>query len=79
MRAPRAVAWSEFGRRGYGATTIRDIASAAGLSTGSVYRTVGSKEELLTSIMGPSRQRGWRRGGRACWRPTPRASRSSTP
>jgi AcrR family transcriptional regulator len=48
----RAVARSEFGRRGYEATTIRDIASAAGLSTGSVYRTVGSKEELLTSIMG---------------------------
>ena len=48
----RAVARAEFGRRGYEATTIRDIASAAGLSTGSVYRTVGSKEELLTSIMG---------------------------
>jgi AcrR family transcriptional regulator len=48
----RAVARAEFGRRGYEVTTIRDIASAAGLSTGGVYRTVGSKEELLTSIMG---------------------------
>src|SRR4051812_40244183 len=30
----RAVARAEFGRRGYEATTIRDIAAAAGLSTG---------------------------------------------
>src|SRR6185369_5362048 len=43
----RTVARAEFGRRGYEATTIRDIASAAGLSTGSVYRLIGSKDELL--------------------------------
>jgi AcrR family transcriptional regulator len=30
---------------------VRDIAKAAGLSTGSVYRLIGSKDELLTSIM----------------------------
>jgi AcrR family transcriptional regulator len=47
----RAVARAEFGRRGYEATTVRDIATAAGLSTGSVYRLVGSKDELLASIM----------------------------
>ena len=47
----RAVARSEFGRRGYEATTIRDIASAAGLGTGTVHRLIGSKEELLASIM----------------------------
>jgi AcrR family transcriptional regulator len=47
----RAVARAEFGRRGYESTTIRDIASAAGLGTGSVYRVIGSKEELLASIM----------------------------
>jgi len=47
----RAVARAEFGRRGYEATTVRDIAAAAGLSTGSVYRLIGSKDELLTSIM----------------------------
>jgi AcrR family transcriptional regulator len=47
----RAVARSEFGRRGYEMTTIRDIASAAGLGTGTVYRVIGSKEDLLTSIM----------------------------
>jgi AcrR family transcriptional regulator len=47
----RSVARAEFGRRGYETTTVRDIAAAAGLSTGSVYRLVGSKDELLASIM----------------------------
>ena len=47
----RAIARAEFGRRGYEATTIRDIASAAGLGTGTVHRLIGSKEELLASIM----------------------------
>ena len=32
-------------------TTIRDIATAAGTGLGTVYRVIGSKEELLTSIM----------------------------
>ncbi|WP_083409475.1 TetR/AcrR family transcriptional regulator [Mycolicibacterium rutilum] len=47
----RAVARAEFGRKGYEVTTIRDIASASGLGTGTVYRLIGSKEELLASIM----------------------------
>ena len=47
-----AVARAEFGRRGYEATTVRDIAAAAGLSTGTVYRMFGSKDELLGAIMG---------------------------
>jgi AcrR family transcriptional regulator len=47
----RAVARKEFGRRGYEVTTTRDIASAAGLGTGTIYKLVGSKEELLASIM----------------------------
>ena len=47
----RAVARTEFGRRGYEATTVRDIAGAAQMSTGSVYREIGSKEALLVSIM----------------------------
>jgi len=46
----RSVARAEFGRRGYEATTMRDIATAAGLSTGTVYRLLGSKDELLLSI-----------------------------
>jgi len=47
----REVARKEFGRKGYELTTIRDIAAAAGLGTGTVYRVIGSKEELLVSIM----------------------------
>ncbi|MBV9514813.1 MAG: TetR/AcrR family transcriptional regulator [Mycobacteriaceae bacterium] len=47
----RAVARAEFGRRGYEVTTIRDIASAAGVGTGTVYRVISSKDELLASIM----------------------------
>jgi AcrR family transcriptional regulator len=58
----RKVARTEFGRRGYEVTTIRDIASAAGLGTGTVYRLIGSKEELLASIMRSFEQKvgaGW--------------------
>jgi AcrR family transcriptional regulator len=47
----RTVARSEFGRRGYESTTVRDIAAASGLSVGTVYRLIGSKDELLSSIM----------------------------
>ena len=47
----REVARVEFGRKGYEITTIRDIAAAADMSTASVYRVIGSKEELLASIM----------------------------
>src|SRR5690606_10463412 len=38
-----AVARREFSRRGYDATTIRDIADAAGLTMGTLYRIVKSK------------------------------------
>jgi AcrR family transcriptional regulator len=58
----RAVARTEFGRRGYEVTTIRDIAAAAGLGTGTVYRVIGSKDELLDSIMrsfGKKVEAGW--------------------
>ena len=58
----RAVARTEFGRKGYEVTTIRDIASAAGLGTGTVYRVIGSKDELLASIMesfGRKVEAGW--------------------
>ncbi|HKA93640.1 MAG TPA: TetR/AcrR family transcriptional regulator [Acidimicrobiia bacterium] len=47
----RSAARAEFGRRGYEATTMRDISAAAQLSTASVYRMFGSKEDLLASIM----------------------------
>lgn len=47
----KEVARVEFGRRGFEATTMRDIASAARLSVGTVYRTFSSKDELLRSVM----------------------------
>ncbi|WP_332838720.1 TetR/AcrR family transcriptional regulator [Nocardia bovistercoris] len=50
-RHVRAAARTVFGRRGYEATTARDIAAAAGMATGTVYRLIGSKDELLVSIM----------------------------
>jgi AcrR family transcriptional regulator len=46
----RAAARAEFGRRGYEVTTVRQIAARARVSTGAVYRAIGSKEELLASI-----------------------------
>lgn len=47
----RAVARAEFGRRGYEGTTVRDIAAAAGMGHGTVFRLIGSKEKLLVSIL----------------------------
>jgi AcrR family transcriptional regulator len=47
----QAVARTEFGKKGYEVTTIRDIASAAGMGTGTVYRLIGSKDQLLAAIM----------------------------
>jgi AcrR family transcriptional regulator len=60
----RAIARAEFGRKGYEVTTIRDIASAAQLGTGTVYRLIGSKDQLLASIMqsfGEKVAEGWTR------------------
>lgn len=45
-----AAALAAFGRRGYEVTTVREIAADSGVSTGTVYRIIGSKEELLASI-----------------------------
>jgi AcrR family transcriptional regulator len=47
----RAVARSEFARRGNHLTTIREIAAAAGMSTGTVYRLIQSKDDLMSSIL----------------------------
>lgn len=40
-----------FGRRGYNATGMEDIAAAVGMATSSLYNHVGSKRELLTDIV----------------------------
>lgn len=45
------TARAEFGRRGYEATTMRDIAAAAGVDVRNVYRVTESKEQLLVTIM----------------------------
>jgi AcrR family transcriptional regulator len=47
----RVVARAEFAKRSYELTTVRDIAAAAGVSTGAVYRVIDSKDQLLLSIM----------------------------
>jgi AcrR family transcriptional regulator len=45
------AARGEFARRGYEATTIRDIAGAAGVGMATLYRRVESKESLLRTIV----------------------------
>jgi AcrR family transcriptional regulator len=53
-----AVARTEFARRGYEVATLREIAAAAELSLGAVYRAFPSKGEMLRAIMtGYMRQR----------------------
>ncbi|MEV6164875.1 TetR/AcrR family transcriptional regulator [Streptomyces sp. NPDC052052] len=46
-----AAARIEFARRGYSATTIRDVAEAAGVRMGTLYRRVSSKEDILREIL----------------------------
>ncbi len=46
-----AAARTEFARRGYDATTVRDIAAAAGVRMGTLYRRVESKEALLGEVL----------------------------
>lgn len=47
----QSAARAEFARRGFEATTVRDIASAARVSPGAIYRVIESKHSLLLSIM----------------------------
>ncbi len=59
-----AVARSEFARRGTELATIRDVAAAAEMSTGTVYRLIESKEKLMSSILWSYTQKtteGWDR------------------
>ncbi len=48
-----ASARAEFGRRGYEATGMRDIAAAAGVAIPVLYRHFPSKEAILVSVMRP--------------------------
>jgi AcrR family transcriptional regulator len=47
----RRVAIELFALRGFHGTGIRDLAEAAGLSSATLYHYMGTKEELLASIM----------------------------
>lgn len=47
-----AAARHEFARRGYDATTIRDIAEAAQVRMGTLYRRIDSKESIFAEIVG---------------------------
>jgi AcrR family transcriptional regulator len=49
--AIRQAAIRLFFRHGYEATTLRDLASEVGITVGSVYNHISSKEDLLFSIM----------------------------
>jgi AcrR family transcriptional regulator len=53
LAALKQAARREFSRRSFEAATVRDIASAAGMSTSALYRLVGSKDKLLEAIMTP--------------------------
>lgn len=46
-----AVARAEFATRGFSATTVRDVAEAAGVRMGTLYRRVRSKDEILREIL----------------------------
>src|ERR1700756_5756827 len=50
-----AAAAEVFGRRGYHAATLDEVAEAAGFSKGAVYSNFASKEDLFLALL---RQRG---------------------
>jgi AcrR family transcriptional regulator len=52
------AAWDCFARTGYYETTMQDIADAAGLSAGAIYRYYPSKEHVLRAINDRSRATG---------------------
>ncbi|MCP3805045.1 TetR/AcrR family transcriptional regulator [Allokutzneria sp. A3M-2-11 16] len=41
-----------FARRGYAATSMRDVANEAGISVGLIYRHYATKEELFADVLG---------------------------
>jgi AcrR family transcriptional regulator len=56
-RRVRQAAIELFATRGFHGTGIRDLAEAAGLSSATLYHYMGTKEDLLASIMRVSLQR----------------------
>jgi len=51
-RLIREKAAEFFFEKGYDATTLREVAAAAGLKVGSLYNHIASKEDLLLQVMG---------------------------
>ncbi|ASO18597.1 AcrR family transcriptional regulator [Actinoalloteichus hoggarensis] len=47
----QAAAITLFARRGFAATSMRDVARAAGISTGLIYRHYETKEELFAALV----------------------------
>ncbi|WP_232666794.1 TetR/AcrR family transcriptional regulator [Pseudonocardia sp. TRM90224] len=47
-----AAAVALFAHRGYAATSMRDIAAEAGISTGLIYRHYATKDELFGALVG---------------------------
>ncbi len=56
--------------KGYHGTSVRDIASEAGVAVGSLYNYFGSKQELLALILNRGLDASWRRPRKRC---SPRA------
>jgi AcrR family transcriptional regulator len=56
-RRVRRAAIELFATRGFHGTGIRDLAEAAGLSSATLYHYMGTKEDLLASIMRVSLER----------------------
>ena len=50
-QAVLAAARELFLEQGYGATTMPAVASAAGVSVETIYKTIGSKPELLKAVL----------------------------
>ena len=54
-----ALAARMFAERGFLATTVRDIADAAGILSGSLYHHFGSKEEMVDELLDSFQTRLW--------------------
>lgn len=48
----KATAAAQFRQRGYDRVTIRDVAAAAGMSTGAVFSTFQDKDDMFLKAMG---------------------------
>jgi AcrR family transcriptional regulator len=46
------AAWELFRSAGYAATTIADVAAHAGVSVDTIYKSIGSKKNLLGEVLG---------------------------